>query len=318
MIEHDVGPAMGELTESNNLLGDRIALDAAWVRDGYWFFRDVLDQDAITGMRRVLTDHLEVQGVTDAGDPQTRWNGADLSHFDRRMEAMSVIRAERAITTNPKINAFFERLFGCAPFWIPITEYRATPPLDTPGRSRFDMIHEDGIFNEGLPFMICWIPLAPIDPVVGGLAVAEGTHRAACLHRRIDGQIHPVDPADVPTRSWKRADYRPGDVLLMGRHTLHSGLSNLSDRFRLSLDTRILPSEANVPLCGTLLTVDGMQMRLQDDAGEHLLAIDDSTYARDLMGRKMRRDEIASFYHPGMEVVVAAEGARAVLMRPQH
>ena len=40
-------PSLRELNVSNHLIGDRQALQAAWERDGYWFFRDVLDQDVI-------------------------------------------------------------------------------------------------------------------------------------------------------------------------------------------------------------------------------------------------------------------------------
>src|SRR5581483_3085536 len=41
---HLIGtPPMRERSVSNHLLGNRAALDAAWDRDGYWFFRDVLD-----------------------------------------------------------------------------------------------------------------------------------------------------------------------------------------------------------------------------------------------------------------------------------
>jgi hypothetical protein len=45
---------MEELQVCNALLGNRAALDAAWQRDGYWFFRDVLDQGAVARLRAVF------------------------------------------------------------------------------------------------------------------------------------------------------------------------------------------------------------------------------------------------------------------------
>jgi len=36
---------------------------------------------------------------------------------------------------------------------------------------RLEFIHHDGIYNDGLPFLICWVPMDVIDEDVGGLGV---------------------------------------------------------------------------------------------------------------------------------------------------
>src|SRR5271170_6971355 len=74
-------PEMAELNCSNGLLSDQAALGAAWDRDGYWFFRDVLDKDVIAAIRKVYIDYLVEMGVTNADDPEYRYNGADYSNL---------------------------------------------------------------------------------------------------------------------------------------------------------------------------------------------------------------------------------------------
>ena len=61
-------PHMREFNVSNDLLGDRAALDAAWARDGYWFFRDVLDKDAVARLRKVYLEELVKLDVIDPTD----------------------------------------------------------------------------------------------------------------------------------------------------------------------------------------------------------------------------------------------------------
>jgi hypothetical protein len=311
-------PQMRELNVSNSLLDDQAALQAAWDRDGYWFFRDVLDKDAIARMRSIITQFLGELSVIDPADPQARYTGADLTDFPHRLDPIVGRKPYRTVTENPNINAFFRRLFGVEPFWVPFTEYRATPPLQDLNRSRFDFIHEDGVYNDGLPFLICWIPLAEIDDEVGGLALAEGLHKGPVLHEKDGKHVLPIKESAIPATAWRRTTYRPGDVLLMSLRTPHSGLANLSDRFRLSLDTRIMPSSGEVPIVGQLTAISADRLTVRDRHGERTLTLDGESYCRDLWARKLPPDEIARFYQAGHDVIIASEGDRVVMMRPQH
>jgi hypothetical protein len=311
-------PAMREFNVSNALLDDPAALQAAWDRDGYWFFRDVLDKDAIARMRSIITTYLGELGVIDPADPKARYTGADLTNFPHRLDAIVASKPYRTLTENAKINAFFQRLFGAAPFWVPFTEYRATPPVQDLNRPRFDFIHEDGVYNDGLPFLICWIPLAEIDDDVGGLALAEGLHKGPVLHEKDGTQILPIKESAIPATAWRRTTYQAGDVLLMSLRTPHSGLANLSDRFRLSMDTRIMPSTGKIPIVGQLAAISQDQLTVRDRNGEHTLALDGNSYCRDLWGNKLPRNEVTEFYQAGHDVIIATDNGRVVMMRPQH
>ena len=80
-------PAMRELSVSNHLLGDHRALAEAWERDGYWFFRDVLDPKVIGEIRQVYVDYLVEMGLVDPEAPEVCYNGADYSHLPVRASA---------------------------------------------------------------------------------------------------------------------------------------------------------------------------------------------------------------------------------------
>lgn len=83
-------PEMQELKTHNHLLGDLKALDKAWETDGYWFFRDVLDKDAVARLRQHWIDELETNGVIDpvgdaATDKSVRYNGGSLETYTWRV-----------------------------------------------------------------------------------------------------------------------------------------------------------------------------------------------------------------------------------------
>lgn len=316
-----LNPPIGELNCANDLLDDREALNAAWERDGYWFFRDVLDKQVIGRIRQTYIDYLLDMGVARMEGPSPRYNGADVTgmRLHTALTPLNDAKVHKLLHEAPTVNAFFAKLFGCDPFWVPFTMHRTNPPVSDRSGSRFDLVHEDGVYNDGLPFLICWVPIDDIDQEVGGVALLEGVHKGPCLHRRDGPNILPIKEEDVPGDKWRRADYKPGDVLIMGLHTPHSGLSNISaDRFRMSLDTRIMPSSGKVPLVGTLTAVTPAGLKVQDACGVHELAFDSASFVRGHYGDRMPLDEIPDRYKPGKEVIIAFEGGRVLNMRPQN
>ena len=79
-------PPMAEFNVSNHLLGDRAALQEAWDRDGYWFFRGVLDLDAIAQTRAVYLEELANLGVVQPGNNELAiYNGAPLDNYPIKM-----------------------------------------------------------------------------------------------------------------------------------------------------------------------------------------------------------------------------------------
>ncbi|MGJ0239424.1 phytanoyl-CoA dioxygenase family protein [Novosphingobium fluoreni] len=322
-------PAMPQFNVSNHLLGDRAALDAAWDRDGYWFFRDVLDKDAIGRVRAVFLEVLNDLGVVEPGRSDVAiYNGAPLDDYPIRMGAdpdldplLARYPADDFIA-NPKIRAFFEELLGDEVVWVPNTEFHAVPPGGSDQPSRFNFVHADGANNKGLALRVCWIPIAPIDEATGGLAVTEGLHkpRLGDFRRPPRG----INLNDVPSESWRRAEYEPGDLLMFSLESPHSGLANRSDRyFRLSMDIRCTRKSDGVPVLGTLLAADANAIEIEDEQGErHVFRIDELTFFRIYRGRDtgmpVPLDEIATLAPIGKPVFVAHQNGIATFVRPQH
>jgi hypothetical protein len=309
----------GPLNTANSLLGDREALASAWERDGYWFFRDVLDLGAVGRLRAVYASELERLGVASADDPLVRYNGGSLEGFPFRMNDLSARKVWRPFVREPAIHAFFKGLLGDEPFWIPTVEYRATPPTSDRARPRLDYLHQDGFYNKGIPFRICWIPLAEIDERVGGLALAEGLHGGPILHDASRPPLYPIPAGAVPDDSWRRAHYRPGDLLMMDLNTPHSGMANYSDRFRLSMDIRVMSASENPPIVGRLTHVTGDAVEIEGEDGRTgRFEVNSETYRRGLDGKEVPMAEFTDRFKPGDEVLLGIAGKRATIIRPTH
>lgn len=322
-------PAMRELTVSNHLLGDREALDATWERDGYWFFRDVLDKDAIRKVRETYLEVLGQLGVLAAGDGEAAlYNGASLDEYpikaggNSKIDPLLARYPSKEFVKDPKIKSFFEDIFGGEVFWIPNSEFHAVPPQQVPPPSRFNFIHADGFANKGLPLRICWIPVSTIDEVTGGLAIAEGLHKPRMNDFPRLGAAIPE--TDVPVYAWRRTVYQPGDVLMFNLELPHSGLANLSDRFfRLSMDLRGMLKSDGPPVVGHVSGVDRCAIAVVDDEGsEHIFRVDEDTYCRVerglLSGFRIALEEIPELVKVGAPVYVASHHGTATFIRYQH
>jgi hypothetical protein len=306
---------MGELKTANHLIGDRVRLEAAMEGDGYWFFRDVLDRVAVSELRSAYVHELARQGAIDAHDPTAKSNGRplDTDAFAVNLRNRSLWRA---FVSNPNIDAVFRAILGEQPFWIPNVRTRATPPQPDRGEERLVFIHQDGAFNPGIPFFVTWVPLASINQSMGGLALAEGMHHRGSLHTYKDGLLEGIELNAIPADRWRRSDYQPGDLLMMNVMTPHSGMSNISDRFRFSIDLRSMRSSANVPLIGTVAAIDENHLTVRDRTGETSLEIDDATYCSSFDGKKIPRRNIPVLFPVGMSVIVGRDGRRATVVRP--
>ena len=319
-------PAMREFNVSNALLGDPQALAAAWERDGYWFFRDVLDRPAIARVRATYLRVLRELGVIDPEFTDAAvYNGATLEDYPIRNNATNIhadpllaLQPMKAFVAEPAIHRFFTRVLGDEPFWVPNTEYHAMPPRQDRNRCRFNFLHEDGANNKGLPLRVCWIPLALIDEEIGGLALTEGLHRSGPTDfaRPPTG----IPSGVIPDHTWRRATYRPGDLLMFDLNSPHSGLANYSDKyFRLSMDIRVMGKSGNIPVIGTIAAVDAKTITIADLDGQMtVFVLNPMTFCRSYNGIPMPLAEIPNRMHVGDPVYVAYDKNVATFIRPQH
>jgi hypothetical protein len=203
---------MKPLRTANDTVGNPERTAAMIAEDGYLFFKDVLDHGAVARLRQKYIDVLVDMGVVDEGAEEPIWNGADLSDFPVKIEALHDAKVWEDFVGEPKIRDFFEKLLGAEPFWLPIVEYRITPPGATLPEDPFVGRHQDAFYNMGMDCYTCWIPLMEIDEVIGGLAVIPGLHTGDFFHDRTAPPQYRIPPDALPPDRWHRSLYRPGDL----------------------------------------------------------------------------------------------------------
>lgn len=328
---------LGQLNVSNHLLGNREALSQVWARDGYWYFKDVLDREVIARMRGVWIDYLQRAGLIDPGVNENRYNGSralGAKYFEPEAEARKTAESlshinefnERnlhtLLTENPRINATMQQILGDAPFWLPIAEYRANPPGYDPARNRFIYPHQDGFYSRGMPMKICWIPIDHVDEDVGGCAWVGGGHRGPILHDVNNPPLFQIPPHLVPIEGWQRANYAPGDIVIFDLNTPHSGLTNISkDRFRMTMDIRVTEASGPTPTIGSLVRLTETQVTVTDamTGAEKTFSVSPDTYVRSTDGKKREGSDIPNTFKPGEQVIINAhDGRNATLVRSTH
>jgi hypothetical protein len=321
---------MTELNTANHLLGNRAALDAAWERDGYWFFRDVLDRRAIGRLRATYLKVLaDVGAIDDSAGTEAIHNGSSLADFpiarhDRVNEdPLQRLNPMKEFVAEPSVHALFRNLIDDEPVWLPVTEYHATPPRQDRNRNRFNFLHRDATPNPCIPFRICWIPLVDIDEELGGLALTQGLHRPRTTDQPPSPipNAMPIPQEAIPAQAWRRSHYQPGDLLVFDKDSPHSGLANYSDRrFRLSMDIRLMAASDELPAVGKVADIDASSITVRTDSGSsQRYGFDGSTYCRTNDSRNVgEHDEISRWFPVGSDVIVSSEKGMARLIRPRR
>lgn len=311
---------MKELDVHNDLLGDVRKMDEVFDELGYLFFRDVLDHDAIDEARdsylSVLADDY---GLVNAGQKAPIWNGNDSSEFPFRVPEMYASKTYERFVGNPKIHAFFEGVAGEPISWIPATEYRLTPPKADSPEDPVAGRHQDGFFNLGYRFRVCWMPMSEIDEATGGLAICPGLNKRGFLHDRDNPPKFPIPAGAIKDSEWARPKvYHPGDVVIFSDVTPHSGLPNSGKQFRLSMDARYSKLTEPQPVYGPLTAVTPDSVTIETSVGPVTLKVDEDTFLRLKDGARQPLSTLPTLYELGDTLLAGREGDHAILIRPQR
>lgn len=112
-------------------------------------------------------------------------------------------------------------------------------------------LHQDISYNRHMgDFCVVWVPLVPIDRACGGMAAYARTHNAREMvverqHAAADGWLPPIDTGLADGERVVLAPLDPGDLVVMGKRTMHESLPNSSDRLRLSCDFRFFGEQSH-------------------------------------------------------------------------
>ena len=147
--------------------------------------------------------------------------------------------------------AFFEALFG-----KPVLTFDKRW-LRCMAKGRHNHFHYDNVYvGRGTPNRVTmWTALSGADLGGGPLVIGLGSNRhrrlietygATDMDRDLTDAVFTQDPRElVEDFGFKLATtrYQPGDAIIFGMFMLHSSAPNLSDRYRISIDTRYQPKD---------------------------------------------------------------------------
>jgi hypothetical protein len=318
--------AFPELAVHNALLDDRKALEAEWERRGYWYFKGVLDREALKTFRGHVLDALRPLDVVEEDGDALRISDRAPASFPEGIQAgmapfpqLVHFKYWREFLSDTRIAAVFQRLIGAKPDWVPVAELRAVPPNDPTGQP-FGYPHQDGFYNEGYRCLTAWMPLWAAPRPCGGLALAEGLHRRGYFHDTSAPPRYPIPPNAIPAEAWRTSNYEAGDVVIFDRMLPHSGVRNRSrEFFRASFDVRcVLPGDPP-PVVGFIVSADAEQVTVRaDDGSIQRFRFDDQSCCRGVgagSGFRIPLADVAAQYAAGQEIMLTHEGGVVRLLR---
>jgi hypothetical protein len=300
------------LTDSSSLIGNGEAIRQRMSEDGVLYMRGVIDRDLMKWAegeyRRVLAAEELIDLVNDA----PTWTGKRTQTW-RPCDVLGT-SVWHEVVKQPLLNDIMRDVFDADPVWIPIAAHRSgfpTGPLEE-GQDIFSGRHQDGFYNEGMQFTICWMPVRDVQMDHGSFAVAPGTHRRGVLHGAITGTDHSIAPGKIAESEWRSADFRAGDVLIFNYNVAHTGLPNPSQEIRMSLDVRAIPAYAPQPVIGTVEKVEGTDVTIHTDDDELVTVhVSDDTYIRDMNPHpRVPTHEVEKIAYVGARVMAMADESR--------
>lgn len=260
--------AFGSLRSSKAVLGRPEVLRERMEEDGYLFLPGLLDSAQVQAARDSITRLLDEEGLLHPEFPRDQAvarPGVEL-HF-RPDLATGNEQVERLLYDGAMMD-FWKNFFGDEVLHFDFTWLRAKAPASRTVTEP----HCDTVFmNRGTPRLFtAWTPLGEVPYDNGGLMVLEGSHRRADIlgdYWKMDVDTYcsnGEEAREIETgeRNWQSdknngmfdedavklqkqlagrwlgAEYRSGDVLVFGMHTLHAAADNRTDRIRLSTDSR--------------------------------------------------------------------------------
>jgi ectoine hydroxylase-related dioxygenase (phytanoyl-CoA dioxygenase family) len=240
------GSYMTELKESNDILDDMEALRQRMDEDGYLFIRNFHDADQVMEARKSLLQKMEEKGRLQPGTPLMDGiigpenKGAMFQGLNHDLpELLKLVNSD-------KIMSFYDQFLGGPSLTYDHKWARGV------GKGEFSGAHYDIVYmGRGTKRLYTtWTPLGDISYDMGGLAICLGSQHFQKLketYGEMDVDRDKVtgwfsdDPIEIIEKfggKWATAEFKAGDVLLFGMFTMHASLTNTTNQYRLSVDTR--------------------------------------------------------------------------------
>ena len=248
------GKYLDELRDCNAQLDDAAALRARLAEDGYLLIRGLHDPKAVLAARAEIFANatpgtcdpafLITDGIIPAQVPHT---GVDHGGDNTKGPAF------RKVVAGERVMAFYAHLFSEPALTFDFKWMRLV------GHKGYTGAHYDNVYmGRGSQRLVTmWTPFGSLPLDMGPLAILVGSHRLASYAKvrdtygqmdvdrdRVSGWFEndPVDIIDTYGGKWATTTFEPGDALIFGMHSMHASLTNVTNRWRLTSDTRYQPA----------------------------------------------------------------------------
>lgn len=300
-----------ELHNSTSDIDDFEVLNERYEREGYLFFRGLVDTEAVLRARRRMVAVLQEHGLAEPDGESVRWVGGDAKPLPENSPAWSGIYKE--LSEDSSFKRAFDKILGEPAVMVPMTIYRAYPPSMPPAGA-----HQDGFFSPGIHgYRSFWIPLVAMNSSIGGLALAPRMNNRGYLHNTAKRPRSPIPAGIIPEDNWASIDYEVGDLLVIHHLTPHVGLPNRSDEMRVSIDLRVQSAARPNTVMGHVVDFDLGSVTLRDADGVDLrLTLDNDTFIRIVnIVEKMSPAEFVDAAEMGMHLMATRDGDKALMLR---
>jgi hypothetical protein len=253
------GPQLGWMRDSNELLGDIVAIQERLDTDGYLLLRQLIDPTKVETAAADITARLEQSGcVGPATDhrqrllppppPPATAGPLPSPLLPRPPNMQGLLHSPNLLSVleGDELHRFFSSLFGEAATTFDHKWFRCIGP------GGFSGFHMDNVYmgRGSSRLHTVWVPWCEVTPLDGGLVVLEGSNSLPGFQRmRSTYGEHDVDRTAIRHSGhishdskellryhdgsrWVTADvYRPGDVVILAMKTLHGSIHNQTVRF---------------------------------------------------------------------------------------
>jgi hypothetical protein len=245
------GDSLGYLRDSNALRGNFAALRARMEEDGYLLLRGLHNVEKVRAVRRFLLEKLAENDQIDGNYPLEEGvvrEGA-RGGFMGGSKVLTRDPIFLNLVESPEIMGFFAHFLQGDSMTYDYKWLRVVGPGDFTG-AHYDIVYMGrGTQN----VFTCWTPITDVPYEMGPLALLVGSHRSEGFERvratygQMDVDRDKVtgwfssDPLEMVEKfggKWATSEFQMGDVLIFGMYTMHASLTNVSNRFRITTDTR--------------------------------------------------------------------------------
>ena len=249
------GRTICQLEDSNHLLGDISALRQQIDSAGYLLLRGFFDSALISRARTEILNYMSLQGALQPGTAidqavaSSERRGVRFTH-----SVVQQLTRFLEVVNSDQIMSFFDSFLGSPSMSLDHKWLRATPPGQNTG-AHYDVVYMGAGSKE---LYTVWTALDDIPLEMGPLAVCLDSHQhqrlretygASDAHQNLLEGWFSHDPYELMEKlgfRWASTSFQAGDIMIFGMYLMHGSLDNMSDRFRLSCDTRYQLADAEV------------------------------------------------------------------------